>query len=110
MAFTCPACLWISHNRNDELHSYCGHCHAFMESNLLPNGFQVGLIKALLAPPELAPERVLRVMATVNVYSVRSVAEASKSIRTLRRASAIEAGQRALLDYAMSTLAQLSKF
>lgn len=81
-----------------------------MESNLLPTAFEVDLIKAIRAPAELAPERVLRAMATVNVYSTRSVAEASKSIRLLRRASAIEAGQRALLDYAYSTLARLSGF
>lgn len=81
-----------------------------MESNLLPTPFEVDLIKAIMAPPELAPERVLRVMATVNAYSVRSVAQASKSIRFLRRASAIEPAQRALLDYAFSTLARLSSF
>lgn len=81
-----------------------------MESNLLPTPFEVDLIKAIRAPAEVAPERVLRVLSAVNVYSVRSVAEATRGIRLLRRASAIEPGQRALLDYAMTTLARLSNF
>jgi hypothetical protein len=29
MAFTCPKCLMVSHNPEDERQGYCGNCHEF---------------------------------------------------------------------------------
>lgn len=108
MAFTCPACLWTSHNRNDELHSYCGHCHAFMEVNFLPSEFESLLIKAVLSPPTLAPERILRALASVPNWTSKAVLQARRSLFRLRQAQAITPGQRGLLAYAGLIVDQLS--
>jgi hypothetical protein len=33
VSFTCPICWRTSYNPNDELHGYCGYCHAFTGHN-----------------------------------------------------------------------------
>jgi hypothetical protein len=36
VSITCPACQRTSHNPNDELHGYCGNCHAYTSLSIQP--------------------------------------------------------------------------
>lgn len=50
MSYTCPSCLWTSHNPHDKIANYCGHCHEFQDSDFNPTTFQVEMIRALRGP------------------------------------------------------------
>jgi hypothetical protein len=110
MAFTCPDCLWTSHNRNDEMNSYCGHCHAYMDANFMPSEFESLLIKAILSPPTLAPERILRALSSVPIWTERAVSQVRRSLARMRNAEAITPGERGLVAYAGLIVDQLSSF
>lgn len=107
MSFTCPDCLWTSHHPQDRQNLYCGHCHRFVKYNLEPTEFESALIKAILSRPEIAPERVRRVILAVDFPKPDAVFEAIMSVTLLSKSRAIEPGQRALLAYAGEQLRQL---
>lgn len=35
-SITCPQCHWTSYNPNDVRCEYCGHCHQYHDTMVLP--------------------------------------------------------------------------
>lgn len=61
MSYTCPDCLWVSHNPNDDANNFCGHCDEYKQERFEPTTFQLSAIKALHSHAPIP--RLLQVVA-----------------------------------------------
>lgn len=110
MSFTCPDCLWTSHHPQDRQNLFCGHCHRYVKYNLEPTDFESALIKAVLSPPEYAPERVRRVIHAIDYPVPTMLLAATMSVTLLSKSRAIEPSQRALLAYAADEMKRIGRW
>ena len=65
MSFTCPKCLMVSHNPNDERERYCGNCHRyFTEDDALLAAWKAGQLRVIRPTPQQRAEMAAYIDAT----------------------------------------------